>query len=50
MSLDLTWILLADNSERDIARLAIDLLHKSDNGEAFADKKPNLSDKSGRKC
>jgi hypothetical protein len=28
----------------------IDLLHKSEKGEAFADKNPDFTDKSGRKC
>ena len=28
----------------------IDLLHKSEKGEAFADKNPDFNDKSGRKC
>jgi hypothetical protein len=31
-------------------QLTIDLLHKSDQGEALADKNPDLTDKSGRKC
>jgi hypothetical protein len=29
---------------------ALDLLHKSGKGEAFADKNPDFIDKSGRKC
>jgi hypothetical protein len=29
---------------------SLDLLHKSDKGEAFANKNPDLTDKSGRKC
>jgi hypothetical protein len=28
----------------------LDLLHKSEKGEAFADKNPDFTDKSGRKC
>jgi hypothetical protein len=29
---------------------SLDLLHKSKKGEAFADKNPDFTDKSGRKC
>jgi hypothetical protein len=29
---------------------SLDLLHKSEKGEAFADKNPDVTDSSGRKC
>jgi hypothetical protein len=29
---------------------SLDLLHKSEKGEAFADKNPDFTDKFGRKC
>jgi hypothetical protein len=48
-------IRLADNNGAvftclESATSAIDLLHKSEKGEAFADKNPAFADKSGRKC
>jgi hypothetical protein len=38
------WVIL------DSCFWLIDLLHKSEKGEAFADKNPDFTDKSGRKC
>jgi len=48
-----TWNFGCKDSESFILRAlrnSIDLLHKSEKGEALADKNPDFTDKVGRKC